>query len=256
MAAGQLWPAGRQAVSHRPSQPAGRQASQGWVGGRLVKKPCRPAGQLAGHVVGWLAGRRIGSTIGSKNWIMGSERSNFPKWTIQNPIQISDPKCWVIPPQRNDQKKIGSRNRIKNRIMVFGVCMGPGFRSKFSIHIFDPNVRSKILIHIFDPNFRSKFSASQPASLPHSQPAGQQAGRAALPSYPTSQRPSQLASQPPSLLLHLSVNFPPWMIQSRTHILIYCLMAFLENDAQEHASLECMINSGSPRMGPLSIHMF
>jgi hypothetical protein len=46
------------------------------------------------------------------------------------------------------------------------------------------------------------------------------------------------------------------MIQSRTHILIYCLMAFLESDAQEHASLECRISSGSPRMGPLSIHMF
>ena len=132
----------------------------------------------------------------------------------------------------------------------------PHVRSKFPIQNFDPQVRSKTSIQLFDPNFRSKFSASQPASLPHSQPAGQQAGRAALPSYPTSQRPSQLASQPPSLLLHLSVNFPPWMIQSRTHILIYCLMAFLENDAQEHASLECIINSGSPRMGPLSIHMF
>jgi len=63
-----VWPAGREAISHLASQPAGKPARHGWVGGRrlagwlggrLAQQPHRPAGQLAG----WLAGRKIGSWV-------------------------------------------------------------------------------------------------------------------------------------------------------------------------------------------------
>jgi hypothetical protein len=62
----------------------------GWAAGWSSSLAGRLASWLAGWQAGWLAEKN-----GSGNWIQkldyGFERSNFSKWTIQFPIQFSDP---------------------------------------------------------------------------------------------------------------------------------------------------------------------
>ena len=86
---GQFWVANRQAFSHRPGQPASRQASHGWVAGWSVKRPCRAAWQLAGHVVGWLAVWLAGWLAGGLDPKIGSWMRAIQFSEIEDPI--SDP---------------------------------------------------------------------------------------------------------------------------------------------------------------------
>ena len=132
-------------TSQPPGQPAGRPAKDGC--GQLVEKPSHqvpggPAvlgGWLDGPsgLAGWLASCppdptldpifrsnfyvflilqfltvNYGSKIGSTNWIMACQRSNFLKRAIQFPIQCFDPLFWRYvrskTAKKNDQE-IGSR---------------------------------------------------------------------------------------------------------------------------------------------------
>jgi len=66
-----VWPAGREAIGHLVTQPAGGLGRHGWVGGRRLAGwvagwPSGLTGQLASWLAGWLAGnldQKIGSWV-------------------------------------------------------------------------------------------------------------------------------------------------------------------------------------------------